>query len=90
MSSPDDTATPTNTPPPSSTTTPTPTQDSGLASGDVNCDGRTNSIDAALVLQLSAAMITELPCLDQGDILDDGVVNALDAAVILQIAAGLL
>lgn len=89
---PDETATPTNTPLPDSTATPTPTSppSSGPASGDVNCDGRTSSIDAALVLQYSAGLVDTLPCLDQGDILDDDVVNALDAAVILQLAAHLL
>ena len=83
------TATPTNAAPPGSTPEPPPT-DTGPASGDVNCDGRTSAIDAALILQLSAGLVSTLPCLDQGDILDDDVVNALDAAIILQIAARLL
>jgi hypothetical protein len=56
--------------------------------GDANCDGWTNSIDAALVLQLEAALIDSLPCYDYADTDSDGEANSLDAAVILQIEAG--
>jgi len=57
--------------------------------GDVNCDGAVTSIDAALVLQYTARLVTTLPCLDNGDMNDDGVVNSIDAFLILEIVAGL-
>ncbi len=61
----------------------------GGARGDVNCDGLINSIDAALVLQLSAGLVVSLPCHNAGDVNQDGRINAIDAALILQIEAGL-
>ena len=59
-------------------------------SGDANCDGRTNSIDAALVLQFVAALLSALSCPDGADVNGDGLVNAIDATLILQYSAGLL
>jgi hypothetical protein len=56
--------------------------------GDANCDGWTNSIDAALVLQLNAGLIDSLPCYEYADTDSDGEATSLDAAVILQIEAG--
>ncbi len=58
--------------------------------GDVDCNAAANVIDAALVLQLAAGLIGELPCEDVADVSQDGSVNALDATLILQYAAGLL
>lgn len=58
--------------------------------GDVNCDERVNSIDAALVLQLGAGLVGSLSCQDLADLNGDGRINSIDAALILQIAAGLL
>ncbi len=58
--------------------------------GDVDCNVRANSIDAALILQLAASIIGELPCQDAADVSQDGSVDALDATLILQFAAGLL
>ena len=59
-------------------------------SGDVDCTGTTTSVDAALVLQLSAALLPNLPCQDEADVNGDDRIGALDAAIILQISAGLL
>ena len=58
--------------------------------GDVNCDGQSNSIDAALVLQKTAGLVSSLACEEAGDVNDDGLLNAVDAALILQKDAGLI
>jgi hypothetical protein len=58
--------------------------------GDSNCDRVVNAIDAALVLQLTAALLEHLPCPANGDANDDGAVDAIDSALILQYGAGLL
>ena len=58
--------------------------------GDVNCDGEVNSIDAALVLQLSAALIDSVPCPENGDLNGDGAIDSMDAALILQREAGII
>jgi hypothetical protein len=57
---------------------------------DVNCDGRTDAIDALLLLQFSALLISELPCQINGDFNGDGSVDVLDALLILQFNAGML
>lgn len=59
-------------------------------SGDVDCNGATTSVDAALVLQFGAALLPGLPCEGEGDVNGDGRIGSLDAAIILQISAGLL
>lgn len=86
----DGASTPTSTPPPTiaptATRTPTPTK----AAGDINDDGRTNAIDAALVLQHSAGLLDSLPNAASADVNNDDRINALDAALILQHAAGLI
>jgi hypothetical protein len=56
----------------------------------VNCDGQTESDDAALVLQYDAELVMFLQCFSAGDINNDGRVNSVDAALILQRVAGLL
>ncbi|MCI0890777.1 MAG: proprotein convertase P-domain-containing protein [Chloroflexi bacterium] len=61
-----------------------------LLVGDVNCDGRVNSIDAALTLQLSAGLVSSLACQGAADANLDGAINAIDAALILQLGAGLI
>ena len=58
--------------------------------GDTDCDGSVTSIDAALVLQRSAALITSLRCPQNADVNHDGRVDAIDALLILQYVAGLL
>ncbi|MEX0785453.1 MAG: CAP domain-containing protein [Dehalococcoidia bacterium] len=58
------------------------------ASGDVNCTTTTDSVDAALVLQYGAGLLSSLACADNADVNGDGSINALDATLILQIAAG--
>ncbi len=80
----------TNTPvPPTATNTPaTPT--GGFTPGDVNKDGVVNSVDAAIILQYVAGLISNLNHPDNADANQDGVVNAVDAALILQYEAGLI
>ena len=59
------------------------------ASGDVNCDGRIDAIDAALVLQ-QAAGLSVLIYWQNIDVNGDGERNASDALLILQKSAGLI
>ena len=58
--------------------------------GDVDCDYDVSSIDAALVLQLTAGVVTFLFCQESGDVNRDGSTTSVDAALILQFTAGLL
>ena len=60
------------------------------ASGDVNCDGAVNEIDAQLVLQYEAGLTPAVPCPEGGDTSGDGLVNSIDALLILQFKAGLI
>ncbi len=60
------------------------------AVGDVDCDGRMNSIDAVLVLQRDADLIASLPCQDAADVNADGAIDSLDATLILQYDVGLI
>jgi hypothetical protein len=80
-----DTPTATNTPMPTSTATP-PTK----ACGDVNDDGHVNSVDAQLVLQYSAGLVTTLANMPSADVNSSSGVNPVDAALILQVEAGLI
>lgn len=57
--------------------------------GDVNCDGGLSSVDALLILQLTARKITSIPCPEAEDVDGDGLVTALDALAVLQRVAGL-
>jgi alpha-tubulin suppressor-like RCC1 family protein len=58
--------------------------------GDVNCRGTADSIDAALILQLDAALTDSLPCQLAGDVNGDRFINSLDVTLLLQFAAGLI
>ncbi len=69
--------------------TPTPTPPAGVT-GDANCSGDVNSIDAAVILQYVAGLVSSLPCLNLADANHSGSVDSIDAAVILQYVAGLI
>ena len=62
----------------------------GFDIGDVDRNGDVNSIDAMLVLQLSAGMIGTLPQFELQDVNGDGAVDSQDALLILQFVAGLV
>ena len=86
--------TPTSTVAQGSPTTPTVTAtlatSPSLGRGDVNCDQNVNSIDAALVLQLIAGLLSALDCEDDADVNQNGVVDSIDVAIMLQFIAGLV
>jgi hypothetical protein len=58
--------------------------------GDTNCDGRVDSVDAALLLQLAARLLDRLPCPASADVNRDGALDTLDAMLVLQFHARLL
>jgi hypothetical protein len=58
--------------------------------GDVNCSGQVNSIDSAVLLQLSAGFVNSVACPANADVNGDGQANSLDSALVLQFAAGLI
>lgn len=59
-------------------------------SGDVDCNGTINSIDAALTLQLVAGVINTLACRANADTNLSGSITSIDVALILQKVAGLI
>jgi len=67
----------------------TPEPEPGLP-GDASCDETVNAIDASLILQVSAALLDEVPCPADADVNGDGNTDAVDASLILQFTAGLL
>ena len=81
---------PTNTPRPTFTPTAVPTPTRAFIVGDVNCNRVANSIDAILILQFGAGLITALLCPQGGDTNLDGRINVLDATLILQFEGGLI
>lgn len=58
--------------------------------GDADCNGRATSIDAALILQRVAGLVTNLPCGPLADVNGDNRIDSIDAALVLQYVAGLL
>jgi len=84
------TITPTSTSTPTRTRTPTVTPTPDRIAGDVNCDRLVNAVDAALVLQLNAGLVTTLACQENADVNASGRIDSIDAALILQFEAGLL
>ena len=58
--------------------------------GDVDCDYAVSSVDAALILQLTAGLVSFLFCQESGDVDGDGNTTSVDAAIILQFTAGLI
>lgn len=80
-------ATPTATAP---ATTATPTSTPLPPTGDANCDGLVNAVDATLVLQHEAGLLGMQPCFEFADANSDGQLDSLDAALILQYSAHLI
>ncbi len=58
--------------------------------GDANCDETVDSIDAALVLQYAAGVVSSPACEENADANRDGAIDAIDAALILQYSAGII
>ncbi len=58
--------------------------------GDASCDGLVNAVDALLILQFSAALLSPLPCGDNVDVNLDGLVDVIDATLILQLGVRLI
>lgn len=54
------------------------------------CDPKLSAGDAAMILQLEAGLILELPCQLEADMNLDGLIDARDALLTLQLVAGLL
>ncbi len=82
------TAPPTSTP--TSTRTPTRTPTPPGLNGDVNCDGEVTAVDAAIILQLVAALIDTVGCPNNVDVNGDSAIDPIDAALVLQYVAGLI
>ena len=58
--------------------------------GDADCSQSLSAVDAELILQLRAGLVTSLACADRADADGDGHVLTVDAALILQYVVGLL
>lgn len=66
------------------------TGEDDIQTGDSLCDDLVDSIDALIILQYSAGILSSLQCAERADVNGDGSADALDAALILQHVAGLL
>lgn len=63
----------------------------GALKGDINGDGKVNSLDAAMILRYDADLLDLADsALALGDVNLDGKVNSLDAAMVLRYDAGLI
>ena len=58
--------------------------------GNADCTGHTDSVDALVILQYEARLVSSLRCQELADVNRDGRVDAIDALLILQYVAGLL
>lgn len=58
--------------------------------GDVDCNGAVTSVDALLILQYEAGLLSVLPCPQNADVSGDGEISPVDALLILQHVAGLI
>ncbi len=61
----------------------------GFVLGDVDRDGRVNSVDATLILQLEAALIGTISSPGGADLNSDGLVDSVDAHLVLALEAGI-
>ena len=77
------------TPTPTITSRPAPTPTPTSTPGDADGDGRLTSLDALVILQYDAGLLTSLPSLEIADVNQDGSITSIDAALILQAVAGL-
>jgi hypothetical protein len=58
--------------------------------GDANCNGAVTPVDAALVLQEDAGIISGVPCPQNADVNHNGRRTSVDALLILQLDAGII
>lgn len=59
-------------------------------SGDADCDGVVDSLDARTILHVDVGFTDSVPCPDRADVDDDGRVGVKDAALVLQYDAGVI
>lgn len=58
--------------------------------GDINGDGKVNSMDALIVLQYSVGLSVDIKDFRAGDVNGDMILNSVDALIILQVSVGLI
>lgn len=58
--------------------------------GDINGDGKVNSMDALIVLQYSVGLSVDIKNFRAGDVNGDMILNSVDALIILQVSVGLI